>query len=106
MVFYPAVIYAFLCFSASLGWALSILTTAASVYQVPPYNFSPGIQSLIYLPGFIALLVGSVWGGWFTDIYCKWRARKNDGVFEPEFRLPLLIFPFFVAPAGVLMFAV
>jgi len=104
MLCYPAVVYSFLTFASSLGWALSVLTTAASVYQTAPYNFSAGIQSLIYLPDFVGLLVGSVWGGYVTDIYSQWRARKTDGVFEPEYRLPLLILPFIAVPVGVLMY--
>jgi hypothetical protein len=105
LVFYPAGIYSFLTFSIILACILGIGNTAAFVFQYPPYNFSPGIQALgIFLPALIGTTLGAIIGGPLTDVYTQWRTRKNNGVFEPEGRLVALIVPFFVVPAGVLMF--
>jgi hypothetical protein len=49
------------------------------------------------------MLSGAAIGGYLTDVYSKWRARRNDGVFEPEYRLPLLIFPGVLVPVGTLL---
>jgi hypothetical protein len=106
MVVYPAVIYSFLTFAFNLACILAILNTAASIFQTPPYNMSPGIQSLIFIPGLVGAAAGAIWGGAMTDRYIRWQTRKNNGVFEPEFRLPPLILPFFIVPAGVLMYLI
>jgi hypothetical protein len=43
-------------------------------------------------------------GGHTTDIYSEWRARRHRGVFEPESRLHLLLFPSVCVPLGLVLF--
>lgn len=38
------------------------------------------------------------------DLWSDFRTRKNNGVFEPETRLALLIFPAILVPAGCILF--
>jgi hypothetical protein len=38
------------------------------------------------------------------DIWCKWRTKKNHGIYEPESRLYLLIIPFVLTTAGCITF--
>ena len=104
LVFYPAVIYSFLVFSFNLACLLIVVNTAAPIFQSPPYNMSPGVESLIFLPGVIGAAIGAYTGGALTDRFIKWHTQKNDGIFEPEARLVALIFPLFIVPAGVLMY--
>jgi hypothetical protein len=104
MVIYPAVIYSFLVFAFTLACAIGVLNTAASIFQSPPYNMTPGVQSLINIPLTLGIVLGSYCGGELTDRYLAWRVKKNNGIFEPEFRLVTLILPFLIVPAGVLMY--
>jgi hypothetical protein len=104
LVVYPAVAYATLNLSSGIAWVLAVLNTNASIFQSPPYNMSPGINSLINIPAFIGVTLGSYYAGAFTDRYAEWRARRSDGIFEPETRLVALVLPFFVVPAGIIMF--
>lgn len=39
-----------------------------------------------------------------TDVYTRYRARRNNGIFEPEYRLHFLIVPAICVPIGLLMF--
>jgi hypothetical protein len=105
LIFYPATIFALTSFTLTIAWSLAVLNTAASIYQLPPYNFSPGIQSLIWIPGLIGIIIGSIWGGWGIDIISKWLARRRDGIFESEYRFPILILPFLVIPSGLIMYS-
>jgi hypothetical protein len=100
---YPATIFTSLALASTLGWFLAALSTNASVFQAPPYNFSPSINGLINIPSFIGNILGAIWGGALTDKFVEYQARRNGGVFEPEQRLVALILPFFVLPAGILM---
>jgi hypothetical protein len=104
IVLYPATIFSALTFASSLGFLIAAISTAGAVFQSPPYNFSAAISGLINLPSFIGIFLGSYCGGGFTDIIAKWQARRNNGVFEPEARLLALIVPFFIVPAGLLMY--
>lgn len=106
LVVYPAAIYSFMVFSVLLGGLIAIAATVATVFQSPPYNMSPGIQGLaFYIPVIIGVILGSIWGGALSDHYVAWRTRKNNGIFEPEIRLHLMILPLFITPAGLLMCA-
>lgn len=104
LVLYPAVFYAFISFATILGWSVCVTSTNANIFQHPPYNMSPGINSLIKLPGLIGVALGSFYAGALSDKYAEWYARKHNGVFEPETRLPALIAPFFIVPGGLLMY--
>lgn len=95
------------------------------ILQAPPYNFTPGINGLINIPAMskytticqrkratfadsssrkVGHAVGALLGGYLTDVYVRWRARRNEGIFEPESRLPLLVLPAICVPIGCLMF--
>ena len=101
---YPAVAYSFLVFSCNLACIVNVLNTSAVIFQNPPYNMSPGIQSLIYVAPLVTGALGSYCGGGLTDIIVQWRARKNNGIFEPEDRLLAIFIPLIIVPAGELMY--
>jgi hypothetical protein len=103
MVVYPAAVFGFLTYASGVGWILCATNTNASVFQHPPYNMTPAINGLIGIAGFIGIALGAYCGGGLTDKFAEWRARKNNGVFEPETRLAALVIPFFVVPFGLLM---
>ena len=103
LIVYPAIIYSFITFATTLAWMVCVTSTNANVFQHPPYNMSPGINSLIKLPGLIGVGLGSLYAGTLTDRYAQWYARKHNGVFEPETRLLAMIVPFFIVPGGLLM---
>jgi len=64
MIFYPGVIYAFLCYSISLVIVVAVNILNPFVLQAPPYNWSPQINGLINIPG----LLGNVFGAWAGGI--------------------------------------
>ena len=104
MFVYPCVIYAFLGYAVSLVLTVAVNILNPFVLQAPPYNWSPMINGLINIPGFLGNFIGSYAGGWLTDIFCDWKTRSNNGIFEPENRLWLCIFPLFITGAGCVLF--
>ena len=105
LVFYPAVFFSFLIFSTTLSWDVVYLDTAASVYHNPPFNFSVAQTGLYNIAAIVAIPFGAFCGGWLTDWIAERWARRNNGVFEPEFRLIALILPFLLVPVGLLMYS-
>jgi hypothetical protein len=103
MIVYPATIYSYLTFSAMLAWYICIYATYASVFQLPPYSMSTGVSGLINISASIGCFIGAYCGGGLTDTFVKYRARRNNGIFEPETRLVALVIPFFLVPIGLLM---
>jgi hypothetical protein len=104
LIVYPAVIFAFLIFSVTLAWVVVFINVNASIYQGPHYHMSPGIDGLVNIPAVIGIAFGSFAGGALTDYIAEKKAKGNNGVFEPEFRLIALVFPGFIVPVGLLMY--
>jgi len=104
LVIYPAVIFAFLIFSVTLAWVVVFVNVNASIFQFPPYSMTPGIDGLVNIPAVIGIAFGSFVGGALTDYIAARKAKGNNGIFEPEFRLIALVFPGFIVPAGLLMY--
>ena len=103
LVFYPAVAYASYVFGLDVFAVVISVAESPAVFQSPPYNFTPGIQSLQLIAMLIGSAIGCVWGGIGTDIIAKYQSSKNNGFFEPESRLILMIGPLLIVPAGLLM---
>ncbi|KAJ9605677.1 hypothetical protein H2200_009526 [Cladophialophora chaetospira] len=104
MIAYPAVIWAIISYSISLACVVTVNSLNAFVLQAPPYNLSPGINGLVNIPALLGTLSGAFTGGYLTDVYSTWDARRHGGVFSPESRLPLLVIPGLLVPTGMLMF--
>ncbi|GEQ72655.1 hypothetical protein JCM33374_g6342 [Metschnikowia sp. JCM 33374] len=56
-------------------------------YSRPPYNFSPIIVGLMYIPNSITYIIASIYGGRWNDWLIKRSARLNNGELRPEARL-------------------
>ncbi|KAI4929280.1 uncharacterized protein J4E92_004944 [Alternaria infectoria] len=104
MIVYPAVIYAFLCYSISLVITIAVNILNPFVLQAPPYNWSPQINGLINIPGLLGNVIGAWAGGDLVDMWCRWRTRKMLGIYEPETRLYLVCIPLVITTAGCLVF--
>src|SRR5271163_938892 len=98
LIVYPAIFFSFISFSTTLAWIVCYADTAASVYQSPPYLMNVGVSTLYNIPGLIGAALGSFCGGGLTDFIVEKLSRKNNGVFEPEYRLVVLVIPFFLVP--------
>lgn len=104
LIMYPAVIYAFLGYAIALCLVVAVNLVNSFILEAPPYNWSIAKDGLINIPGIIGNVIGSFFSGWVVDRYCDWRTRKNNGVFQPESRLTLLILSLLIVPSGALLF--
>ncbi|KAF5666591.1 HOL1 [Fusarium circinatum] len=62
-------------------------------YKDPPYNFNGKLLGYVQLVQIIDCLLAVPLLGYGSDIICKFMSRRNKGVFEPEYRLLVLIIP-------------
>jgi len=98
----PAVLYVALLYGL-LTAAFQVSVTLISTYlPAPPYNFNAAQVGLMNIPALVGNTLGTLVSSPFSDRIILWLARKNNGVYEPEMRLWLLLAfaPFF--PAGKL----
>lgn len=96
-----AVIYNTLCFSCLYFLNVSI----ESLYTNSPYNFSPIIVGLAYLPNTFGYIISSVLSGRYSDRVVTRVKAANNGVFIPESRFaPHLFFGAILYPLSLIMF--
>jgi hypothetical protein len=100
---YPSVLWSTLVYSLSVGWLIVLSESVASIYRnKASYNFSALGTGLVYLSPFIGGILGTVVAGKVSDIVVRFMARRNGGVYEPEFRL-VMAAPVAIATATGLM---
>ena len=83
MLLFPQVLYAFITYGLSTSWLIVLGSVAALIFGAPPYNMSVGEIGLLQIAGLITSILGFC-SGPINDYLCKFLARRNNGVYEPE----------------------
>lgn len=91
LMIFPPVLFSSIVNGAMLTWVVISSIISAMVLLYPPYNLQPNILAYLSLPPSMAALISSLVSGYASDWMIKYMARKNGGVYEPEFRLLLLL---------------
>lgn len=87
----PSVLWATLLFTTCISWLVGISITISQIFSAPPYNFSVSSVGATNVSSFVASVLGTLIAGPTIDGIVKFMARRNKGVFEPEFRLPIMV---------------
>lgn len=75
---------------AVTSFYVAIAFVIAQLFSPPPYNLSPAGVGYMSLGPFIGGAVGYVLVGALMDPLTIWLSKRNGGVYEAEFRLPLV----------------
>ncbi|KAJ9499861.1 hypothetical protein H2202_004851 [Exophiala xenobiotica] len=85
---YPSVLWSALVYSLSVGWLIVLSESMTAIYKNrDTYNFTSLQAGLVYVSPFIGGVLGTAVAGKVSDIIVRYMARRNGGVYEPEFRL-------------------
>ncbi|KAF2426514.1 hypothetical protein EJ08DRAFT_663264 [Tothia fuscella] len=85
---YPAILWSSVVYSLSIGWLIIMSESMSTIYKNPDrYNFTSLQTGLVYLSPFIGGILGTAVAGKVSDSMVRFMARRNDGIYEPEFRL-------------------
>jgi hypothetical protein len=77
-------------------WVIIQGVVADQIFQAPPYNMSTvAAGDLVGIAPMIGSALGTFLGGWACDAISQAMAIRNKGIFEPEFRLVVML-PFLV----------
>lgn len=101
---FPGVLFVALVYGVLIALQDAISTTMSSRMAEPPYNFTPDLIGLMNLPQFIGVTIGSLVIGPLSDRFILRLARRNNGIFEPETRLWMLLPCIPLVLAGAVMF--
>ncbi|KAI0173191.1 MFS general substrate transporter [Hypoxylon sp. FL1284] len=107
LICFPAVIFSTLVYASFFCWLLMIGVLSVNVFSAPPYSLNPSQIGLTNIPLAIAALIFSPISGWMADAIPVWIARRfNNGIFEPEFRLILMVIAIPLSTAGFIGFGI
>ncbi|KAL4883946.1 major facilitator superfamily domain-containing protein [Aspergillus karnatakaensis] len=87
----PAVLWAVVLFTTCISWLVLISLTLSQIFSAPPYSFSVGAVGATNVASFVASLIGTIVAGPLVDGVASRLAKINNGIFEPEFRLPIML---------------
>ncbi|KXX82601.1 Protein HOL1 [Madurella mycetomatis] len=88
---YPAVLWSSVVYACSVGWLIVISESVAVIYREGAYDFNALQTGLVYISPFVGGILGSAVAGKVSDAIVQAMARRNGGLYEPEFRLLMAI---------------
>lgn len=83
MLIFPQVLFALVTFGLTYAWLNILIGITALVYGEPPYSLPVSTIGLLLIAGIVAELIGFI-SGPINDWTCKFMARRNNGIYEPE----------------------
>jgi MFS family permease len=103
---HPAVLWACIIQGAMIGWTVFIGIILAAIFLGPPLYWNEVNTGYAYTGAFIGAIVGFLIAGALADVSAKWMTKKNNGIYEPEFRIILVIPQLIFGCAGLFLFSV
>ena len=88
---HPAVLWACLIQGTLIGWTVMIGVVLAAIFFGPPLWFDEVETGYMYAGPFLGAILGFVIAGLLADWSTKLMIRRNKGIYEPEFRILLVI---------------
>ncbi len=92
---FPIVEFASFVVSWSCSSFLTLNLTQSQVFAAPPYNFTPTQVGFTNFAICVGALIGLFTGGPLSDWMAARLTKRNNGIREPEMRLPAMI-PFVI----------
>ncbi|WPG97682.1 Hypothetical protein R9X50_00046200 [Acrodontium crateriforme] len=103
---FPAVLFSGLQWGAQDAWLTFYLTIEENNWYDAPWNYTDQAVAIMNIPTLIGATIGCFYGGWFSDIFTQWMAKRRGGISEAEDRLWLLIPSIIINPAGLMLFGI
>tara|TARA_R110002003_G_scaffold97_12_gene7862 strand:- start:49116 stop:50543 length:1428 start_codon:yes stop_codon:yes gene_type:complete len=101
LFFHPGILWACLIQGTLIGFTVLIGIVLAAIMLGPPLWFGEVETGYMYTGAFIGALLGFALTGLLADPTATWLTRANNGVYEPEFRLVLVIPQVVLGGAGI-----
>lgn len=106
LLFHPAIMWAMLIQGALIGWTVMIGVVLAAIFLGPPLWFTEVTTGYMYTGPFVGALLGFALSGLLADWSARFMTRLNNGVYEPEFRILLVIPQLIFGCAGLYGFGI
>lgn len=98
---HPVVVWGCLMWTVTFTWIIIQGTIADAVFQAPPWNLSTtAVGNLVGIAPLIGSALGTIISGEICDWFARFSAKRNGGIFEPEFRLIIFVPFLFISTVG------
>ncbi|KAI4596241.1 hypothetical protein KJ359_005748 [Pestalotiopsis sp. 9143b] len=102
----PAFLWACLIQGAMIGWTVFIGVVLAAIFLGPPLFWDEVSTGYAYVGPFVGALLGFLIAGILSDWSAKFLTKRNGGIYEPEFRILLVIPQLIFGCLGLYGFAI
>lgn len=103
---HPAIFWACLIQGTMIGWTVFIGIILAAIFIGPPLFWGEVKTGYAYTGAFVGAVAGFLVAGGLADWSAKFLTRRNNGIYEPEFRIILVIPQLIFGCAGLYGFGV
>ncbi|KAL2072532.1 hypothetical protein VTL71DRAFT_11875 [Oculimacula yallundae] len=103
---HPAILWACLIQGSMIGWTVFIGIILAAIFIGPPLLWGEVHTGYAYTGAFLGAVIGFLIAGALADWSAKYMTRKNNGIYEPEFRIVLVIPQLIFGCAGLFLFGI
>jgi hypothetical protein len=103
---HPSIFWAMLTQGLLIGWTVLIGIVLAAIMIGPPLFFNEVETGYMYGGPVVGAILGFILSGVLSDPSARWLTKRNRGVYEPEFRLVLVIPQLIFGCAGLYGFGI
>lgn len=103
MLILPPVLWATLVMAVTIGFMVAISSNFATAYS-KIYGFESWQSGLCFISGLIGSAFGIFFGGYVSDVVADLFTKKNEGIREPEFRLPAMAIGMLTSPLALCLY--
>jgi MFS family permease len=103
---HPAILWCCLTQGTLIGWTVFIGVMLGSIFLGPPLWWDEVNTGYAYTGPLVGAILGFLVAGGLADWSAKWMTRHNNGIYEPEFRILLVIPQLIIGSAGLFGFGV
>jgi MFS family permease len=91
VLIHPAVTWATIFLAVTTAWYVVVSYVIAQIFAGPPHNLTAAQIGYMSAGPTVGATLASVVNGLISDPIARALARKNHGMYEPEFRLVLIV---------------
>jgi len=103
-LFVPGPLYVLISSAFLIAAYVATSFILSAVFSAPPYLFSAAQVGYLAVGPMIGGLLGTVFTGLIDGLIVKWITNKNGGIYEPEFRLFIMIPGMIFSCIGLFMY--
>ncbi|KAK9463508.1 major facilitator superfamily domain-containing protein [Lipomyces oligophaga] len=106
LVLHPGIWWAALIQAPLIAWTVIIGLILAAIFLGPPLWYNDADVGNMYTGALVGSIVGFIFSGTASDFIAKFLSKRNNNVYEPEYRILLVVAQLACGCAGIWGFGI